>query len=488
MEIVLAFGWLRPLSLRSFQVNPPDGAPMVTFLGRTREGALEFAVPAVLLVVLYGIAVRVSGRARGRAAILVTLSAPALFAVTLIPMFPGGTQDIFHNVADGRLFWRYGENPTLIPPSSHPEDAFYPHLFGYADLSSAYGPVWYLLDGIPTGIAGDGLVANLVAQKAMMSAFLMATVVLVAWAAAGSTRALLAGERGSVQAAVLAGWCPLLLWEFPGNGHNDIIMVFFAAAAVVAAIRGWWVWVLPLLALSALVKVTTVLLGPVLLVWLVRQHGVRWRAVAFGAAIAAALTFLAYVPFWAGRDTLRFLDRPGMTVILSPATLLYGALASTLSTDAALRSAYALTGAVFVLLYALALRRAAREDESVIRPAFDALFAYLVFASWWFWPWYLSWLAPLAALAPGPDRRRWAYVLITGTALLSYCYWWDDPVERSRRWVELYTALTIAVFLLPTIVWAWPTMPMRRRRAVSSMISGDRGGTGAAPPAGRPHG
>src|SRR5205807_367815 len=120
------------------RTNPPDGAPMVTILGRTRTGALEFAVPALLLLGLYAAAVWLAPRVRGRPATAVALLAPVLFALTLLPVFPGGTQDIFHNVADGRLLWRYGDNPTLLPPIAHPEDAFYPHLFGYVDLTSAY--------------------------------------------------------------------------------------------------------------------------------------------------------------------------------------------------------------------------------------------------------------------------------------------------------------------------------------------------------------
>lgn len=487
MELILAFGWLRPLSLRRFQANPPDGAPMVTFLGRTHEGALEFVLPAALLIALYVAAVWVSGSARGRAAVLVALAAPALFVATLIPMFPGGTQDIFHNIADGRLLWRYGENPTLVPPSAYPEDAFFPHLFGYSDLPSAYGPLWYLLDGVPTTVAGDGFVANVVAQKAMMAGFLLATSVLVAWGAAGSVGALGAGEGGSIRAAVLVGWCPLLLWEFAGNGHNDIVMVFFAAAGMVAALRGWWLWVLPLLVLSALVKVTTVLLGPVLLIWLLR-HGTPWRTLAGGAAIASALVLAAYAPFWAGSDTLRFLDRPGMTVILSPATLLFGALAAVIPADSALRTAYLVTGAVFVALYARALAHAWRREGSPIAPAFDALFAYLVFASWWFWPWYLSWLAPLAALAPGEARGRWVYVLITGAALLSYCYWWDDPAERSRRWFELYMALVAGVFILPAALWAWPGRSTPRVRTAAAPTPGGPAGAAEAPPIGRRRG
>jgi hypothetical protein len=445
MEVVLVAGWLWPLGLWEHRTNPPDGAPMVTFLGRTREGGLQFALPAVILSVLYGTALWTALRARGRVATAIALVAPVVFVATLVLMFPGGTQDIFHNIADARLLWRYGENPTLLPPSSHPEDAFFPYLFGYENLTSAYGPLWYLLAGVPAALAGDGFVANVVAQKAMMALFLAGTTLLAWWTALPAGRA--------TAAAVTVGWCPLLLWEFAGNGHNDAVMVFFAAAALLAASRGWWPAVFPLLALSALIKFTTLLLGPVALVWLLRRRDAPRRSVLAGLALAAALVVVAYVPFWAGADTLAFLERPGMTFILSPATLLHGALVSRLTNADATRIVQLVTGAAFVALYVLALVRIRTTTAGLHAAGFDALFAYLVFASWWFWPWYASWLAPLAARQAG-GRRAWVFAAFATAALLTYCYWWSDPPERSRLWFTWYALITVGVFAVPFSLWA----------------------------------
>jgi alpha-1,6-mannosyltransferase len=446
MELVLIAGWLRPLALWRHQVNPPAGAQMVLLLGQTRAGALTFAVPALLLIALYIAGLLVAGRA-GRRWALVALAAPVLFAATLLPMFPGGTQDIFHNIADGRLFWRYGENPTLVPPAAHPEDRFYPHLFGYTELPSAYGPLWYLLAGPVTALAGDGLVANVLAQKAVMAAFFVATVVLVWWTA----RALWPSRPGrSTTAAVAVGWCPLLLWELPGNGHNDAVMVFFAAAALAAAVRERWRWVFPLLALSVLVKFTTVLLGPVLLLWSLRRA--PGRDLLIGLIAAGLLVVVAYGPFWAGADTFAVLRRPGMTFILSPATLLHGVLAGRLGEPMVSRLSYLTTGVLFALLYLEGLRRV-RSGGSGVETGFDAVFAYLALASWWFWPWYLAWLAPLAAWLPG-TRRMWAFVLMSGAALLTYLYWWLDPAWRTGAWFVCYALITVGVFALPTALWA----------------------------------
>jgi hypothetical protein len=246
--LVTALGWVLPLSLWRTPTNLPAGAPLVLILGQDEAGALAFAVPSVLLSVLWAAALVSAAGARGRGTTATALAVTALLLLLLVAINPGGTQDIYHNVADARLFWRYGVNPTLVPPAAYPADPFYTHVWGYTDLPSAYGPLWYLIVGLPLPFAGDGLVANLVGQKLLVGAFMFGTVALTALA----VRAV-APERTAF-AVVLTGWCPLLAFESAGNGHNDAVMAFFLAAALLAACRRAHVWVLPLIALSVLVR------------------------------------------------------------------------------------------------------------------------------------------------------------------------------------------------------------------------------------------
>lgn len=447
-EALLLAGWLRLLSRWEAPTNLPAGAPMVLILGQTQEGALRWALPAVALILLWGVALWASARLRGWRWSVAALATGALFLLTLLPINPGGTQDIYHNVADVRLFWLHGLNPTLHAPNAVPDDPFFRHVWGYADLPSAYGPLWYELAGVTVALGGDGLWSNLIAQKAFVSAFALGTALLAVLAVR-----VVAPER-VVLAAVLSLWSPLLLWETAGNGHNDSAMAFFLAASLLAAARRAYLWVLPLLILSALVKYTTVLALPVALVWLLRRPDLPRRTLAASLGIAALLTIASFAPLAAGADTVAALRRPGMTFILSPATLAHGWLTAWLAEGDASALVRAVSGLLFLAAYGWVVARSRGDARELAARCFDALFLYLLLASWWFWPWYVLWLAPAAALARGWSRVS-AVVVMAGASLLTYLYWWPDPPFRSQEWFRLYAAITLAVFVAPAAVWAW---------------------------------
>jgi hypothetical protein len=456
IEAVLIAGWLVPLSLWRTPTNLPAGAPLVLILGQDRAGALRFLLPVLVLVGVWGVSLAVAWRCRSFVALVLSIAFTTIFLITLLPMNPAGTQDIYHNVSDGRLFWLHGVNPTIIPPLAFPEDAFVRHVWGYVDLPSAYGPLWYFASGIPTALAGDDLIPNLVAQKSLVAAFLLGTVLLVAVAA----RAV-AHER-AVFAIVLVGWCPLLLWESAGNGHNDSLMAFFLTAAFVAAARRAYLWVLPALALSVLVKYTTALVVPVALIWLLRRPDVQVKEVAGGALIAVLLTVLAIAPMYEGAETIAALRRPGMTFILSPGTLAHGLFTRWLDDAPATRLVQAATGVLFVAGYGVTMYRCRGGPRDLADRSFDALFLYLLLVSWWYWPWYLTWLAPAAALGTGL-RRPIAFAVMAAGSLLTYLYWWPDPPWQTTEWYGAYIAITAGVFAAPAIVWLWPDAWLRRR-------------------------
>lgn len=462
LEAALIAGWLVPLSLWCTPTNLPAGVQMVVILGNDRAGALRFLLPSLALVGVWGVSLAIARWCRSTAALVISVVFSAIFLVTLLPMNPASTQDIYHNVSDGRLFWLHGVNPTLIPPLAFPQDVFLDHVWGYADLPSAYGPLWYIATGIPIALVGDDLIPNLVAQKSLVAAFFLGTVLLVAMAAR-----TIAPDR-AVFAVVLVGWCPLLVWESAGNGHNDSLMAFFLAGAFVAAAKRAYLWVLPALALSVLVKYTTALVVPVALVWLLRRPDVRMKDIAGGSLIAILLAVLAFAPMYEGADTVAALRRPGMTFILSPGTLAHGVLVRWMADAPATRLVQVATGVLFVAGYGVTLVRSRGGTRDLADRSFDALFLYLLLVSWWYWPWYLTWLAPAAAISSG-FRRPIAFAVMAAGSLLTYLYWWPDPLWRSSMWYGAYVGITLGVFVVPAVIWLWPSAWRRRRSEALKM-------------------
>ena len=246
---------------------------------------------------------------------------------------------------------------------------------------------------------GERFWANVIGQKILTVLFLLGTTAL-AMAITGRLRPGRAAAAG-----VLVGWNPLLQWETAGNAHNDIVMIFFMLAAVYAVLRGWWRAVFPLLGLAIATKYTLVLLGPVLLVWMLRRRDIPRREIAISLALGVALTFALYAPFLAGGEMLDGLRRESGHITASTGSGLAAWFWSRLQMppDQADRTMKFLLTPLFLAGYAALLWRIPRAGSvsALVRTSAWVVFLFLVIAKWWFWPWYLLWLVPLAALLPG---------------------------------------------------------------------------------------
>ena len=476
LELVLLLGFLRPLSIRRHPDPVSTEQSLATALGTDFAGALRFVVPVLCAFAAFGLALWLAQTMAGRAAAFgVVLAGTVIFSFTLLPTNPLAARDVYHNVADARTLWLYGDNPTVLPPITHADDPLYEHVSVWQEYPSVYGPVWYLLAGAPLPFAGDRLWPNVLGQKALTALFLLGTTVL----------AMLAAERirpgTAVAAGVLVGWNPLLQFETAGNAHNDVVMVYFALAALYAVTRGWWVAVFPLLALSVASKYVLVLLGPLLLVWLLRRRDVPRRQVSLSLALGALVGAAVYVPFFAGMDTLAGLRRQSGFNTSSPSALLYALLWNGLQPDPvqSSRTMKLIVVPLFLLAYAVLLWRIPRHVDvaALVRAGFWAVFLLLTIATWWFWPWYLLWLVPLGALVPaGWDRPALIAAVFSATAMLLYVpfYWlmhgdvWLSPREA----VALQAATAGTGFLLP-VVLALAPIPFRRAGRLSRPMDTD---------------
>jgi alpha-1,6-mannosyltransferase len=246
---------------------------------------------------------------------------------------------------------------------------------------------------------------------------------------------------------VLLGWCPLVLWEVPGNAHNDIVMMFFAVAALYAIHRGAWQWAFPLLALGVGVKFIMALLGPIFLVWLLfRKPRVDRRELLLSIAYGAALLGLIYLPFFVASHSLANTDALRNRYISSPASLTIAFLMQYTSLAHAMDLTRAMALTLYGVLYLVVLWRARGGFDELVRAAFWAILITLTIPTWWFWPWYVVWLVPIAALLAGRKHATIGLVFASSALLVYPIYYWRNVLLNGPDWYANQFVIVGAVF------------------------------------------
>ena len=457
VEIFLIYEVVQPLLLSAYPHPIAVSEPLAALLGGDVVGLRGFVVVTTVAIALYAVAYLISLRCRGRQAFVIILCFSALFALTLLLAYPGGARDIFTNVMDGRMRWLDGFNPMVQPPRVASHDPLFSAMTYWQDEPSYYGPFWYLLLFIPARVVGSGLVENLIAFRAVTLPFLLGAAYLAA---------RIAGERDpryQAAGALLVGWSPLLLWESAANGHNDVVMAFFAIFALERAVKGKWTAAVVLLALSILTKYVTVLLVPLFLIAAYRREGRRcFKALAAGGLISICVAVVVVAPFWDGPRTFAGLalhgDVTGARFTSSPGTLLASFLDGDRSLPYVVSTAAAMHVRLIMLLLfsgaygAIALRLWKGIDD-LLAACFYALFFYLILLSWWFWPWYVDWLVVLGG-ALAARRTAMLGVIFASAALFSYAVLgWQDLLFDFESFVPLTAAMVVVAFGPPIAFW-----------------------------------
>ncbi len=357
----------------------------------------RFAGFVVLLFALYALACWGS-RLRGpRWLDGLSLLLAALLGVALLPAYPLTSNDIFHYIMEGRIFWLHGGNPLVDTPIQYSWD---PYLL-YSDWLASpapYGPAWILSLWLPQQFPQAHPALTVLSYKALALAFHLLTAAAV-WLLAGQV----APERRRLALTIYA-WNPLLLFTTAVDGHNDVVMMFFAVLAVYFAVRERWHLAFPALALSVMSKYVTFILLPLLVYygWQRTRQGGR-AGLALGTLLGAAVGAAVMLPFWAGLETFRAQnmdERTWLYVSLSEA--LYFGLNDVLPRATAMDVAVAIATGLFLVPYGVLLWRLKGEPEQLVRSCYHALLFYLAIAATIFNPWYITWVMAMAA--PLADR------------------------------------------------------------------------------------
>lgn len=437
--------------------------------------AIIFLAMIALLIRTLWVALRdLSGRTLAdgwRAIGLATLGA-GLALVTLPRLF---SKDVLSYLVYGRAFGAYGLNPYTTTPNNMQFD-FNFRLIDWHDAVSVYGPVWTLLCTalykIVAPLVGGNIWGYIVSFRLLGLAFHLGCAALI-WYILGHIR-----PRDQVAGTIFYAWNPLALIEFAGNGHNDVGLIFFLLAAIAAYVtpnrRPWLVALC--LALSVLTKFITLLIVPayLLLLWRTGPPGARGPlsrarilAWAQAGAVATLAASLLWAPFAAAlRNPLFLINSSAASqydnsllqlVYWSLRGLFSAVLPAAASHDIANTLVLGAGRLAFAIIWGLLTWRS-RDLASWLFASFWILLAYLVLATPWFWPWYVTWTIPLAVLTGG-RRATAATLAFSASVLILYVLWGNQlPFDRGSV-LPLNNFVTFGLPLL--VLW----LQLRRKGA-----------------------
>lgn len=344
---------------------------------------------------------------------IVVLSLPLLFS-----------RDVYSYAYYGRIAAVYHANPYVATPSDFPHDPLAPYVGPkWVSTPAVYGPVWTQISALVVR-AVHGLGTMIAVFRLVAVAVSLGTIAIVA------RLARRAWPQREAFAMAAMGLNPVWLFQSVASGHNDVLVAFSIAAALVLVYGRRELAATAALALGALVKATAAV--PLFLLFVViaarRERGERLRALAPPVAVAAALLLASALPFEQAHDpSLGMIELARHEEWLSPSRFFHRLLDALSGGTLGVAARFVFLPVLLVALFLVArsLVRRASAATSLERRVCDATPASQGAA--WAWgllllmllgpvlmPWYVAWALPLAWLLPRVPRT----VLIgTGVAL-----------------------------------------------------------------------
>jgi hypothetical protein len=438
------------------------------------------------------------GVAAGRGALAVVVLFEVMFQATLF-LLPGlFTTDIFSYVMYGHISAFYELNPYIYPPNYFPGNEMLNWIHPiWHDQPSVYGPLWTdigwlmaqasrrFLDltlTMPDGqVLQVGIMDQVFAYKALMNGVQLVNLVLVWWLLG---RFMSGRPRARLTAFALFAWNPLMLFDAAGNAHNDALMVTLLLLSVVPlALRGGrptslgWMLGTVCVALSALVKYTTLLTGAFYVVPWARQlpsWSARARWLGATGVVVAATTYVLFLPWLdiprvfdpiltaaAGKSWMYSNWAPDLAALTIADQWLDPAGLNQDATHELVRSwAKVITRGIFLVylgweiarLWRLAGDRQRPMVVPVLEASVRAFTVLILLVLTWVLEWYWMWPLALATLL---GWRRMLTKVVVGYTLTSlpifyvHHYWsWHMPGG-------LVLVYALPPLTLPLVAWIW---------------------------------
>lgn len=310
------------------------------------------------------------------------------------PAPPFTSTDALMNLAYGRLAV-LGHNPYETPPRLLPEaDPYRTHL-DWSDSTNAWGPIPLVASAFAARQPSQ-TTALLVFKLLMLGAVLLSLIIAFRY-----SRSLPPEEAGI--AFFFYGSNPLLAWELSGQAHNDALLVLGSMAFVWASYARKGIAAFVLLFVGFLTKYGS---APVLgLYWSLLWRESR-RQFVFATALAVGLCGLVWLPFfesWGALQGLSIAALPDPNRIVNSLAS-FASLAESL-TDAPIFRLWSLGWLCLAGVAAVRYAMRAKTFARVMRDSLSFSLLYQVLVMPCYWPWYATWLLPLALARDNSHQR-----------------------------------------------------------------------------------
>ncbi len=411
--VLYALGLRAPYPLSTGLLHPL--ASWATLTGFSWYAGFVLAGVYALLIGYYMLALRLALQieAQGQqAALLVIVGVWLLASAVLLGAYPGESLDIFDYLFRGRLQVVLGVSPLATPPAPFTGQLFYPYVNWTASVDT-YGPLWeYASEAVAAivSLVSCDCPASLATYIVGYRLLAIALAGLGGWLIYAITwhRA----PRHTMAALLAWLWNPLLLTATAIGAHNDMLMLVLILGVMLLFQRQHWLLGLLALALAAHVKITALLLLPVLGLWMARRCGWR-RAIrisSLAGVLALVLSWLLYAPLGGWATLPHMLGERVRLIANSPAFVGYWALqtywgwsevaAWRVMTQGATLLFLVLAGLLLLRFWRATGTRAESDDALLWQGSIALTMVFLIVGSFWFWHWYLLWVLVLAALLP----------------------------------------------------------------------------------------
>lgn len=415
---------------------------------------------------LYWLGWHAALRVRSRAAWSIVIGGVLIFSGLLLFVYPFDAADFFDNILHGRILSVHGANPFQDVAVQFKNDPFF-YYTAWRNSVSAYGPLWEMLAGLITRVAGNGVIANVILFKLVLGGMLAACAALIAL-----ILRRIAPER-MLAGVVLLVWNPVVLFETIGSGHNDIVMMVWVLLAAWCMLKRRYTLAVLALIGGALIKYIPVLLIPIVLALALRDlpdRRARLRFTIVTALSAIGLIVIAYAPFWHGLDTLSIERRAQLFTTSLPAAVYFQLHANVPPDEAA--KWVSLTAAGLTALASLVLAARAWRDRSELsfaRSAFYLLMFYLLITCLWFHQWYAVWPLAIAALLPPGHAPRLAalfsYTALIKPLIMGPLLFWQKPLPPQVLREMLLGPIVMSLAWLYAAYALWDTWRKKWKRA-----------------------